>query len=164
MKNYLLTIILVSICIGIANIVSPISTGIFKYTKVIGILIILCVIISPISKVIQSIDESFFDKIKDGLLIDDNDIQNQYEDILLNYLNEFSISEIKNQIKNILEQEFSIPQEECEISVYTIENNDELSISKIQILLFGKSIFKNPYEIELYFTNLLKCDCTVLIK
>ena len=109
MKNYLLTIILVSICISIADIISPLEKGINKYTKTIGVLIILCVIISPISKVIQNIDESFFDKLLDDLSINDDDTQNKYEDILISYLNNFSISEINAQIKNILNQEFTIP-------------------------------------------------------
>ncbi|MBO5715142.1 MAG: stage III sporulation protein AF [Clostridia bacterium] len=164
MKNYLLTIILVSICIGIADIISPLANGISKYTKTIGILIILCVIISPISKVIQSIDESFFDKIHGNLTIDEEDSKNKYDDILQNYLNEFSISELNTQIKNILNQEFTIPKEECDIIIFSEQTGENLCISKIQILLSGKSIFKNPYEIENYFSKLLKCDCIVLIK
>ena len=164
MKNYLLTIILVSICISIADIISHLEKGINKYTKTIGVLIILCVIISPISKVIQNIDESFFDKLRDDLSINDDDTQNKYEDILISYLNNFSISEINAQIKNILNQEFTIPNEECEIIIISEQNGEKLSISKIQILLTGKSVFKNPYIIENYFSNLLKCDCVVLIK
>lgn len=164
MKNYLLTIILVSICIGLADIISPSEKGINKYTKAIGVLIILCVIISPISKVIKNIDESFFDKLRDDLSINDDDTQNKYEDILISYLNNFSISEINAQIKNILNQEFTIPNEECEVIIISDQAGEKLSISKIQILLSGKSVFKNPYEIENYFSNLLKCDCIVLIK
>ena len=164
MKNYLLTIILVSICIGLADVISPLENGINKYTKTIGVLIILCVIISPISKVIQNIDENFFDKIRDDLSINDNDTQNKYEDIFINYLNNFSISEINTQIKNILNQQFTIPNEECEVIIISEEAGEKLSISKIQILLSGKSVFKNPYQIENYFSNLLKCECIVLIK
>ena len=164
MKNYLLTIILVSICIGLADVISPLENGINKYTKTIGVLIILCVIISPISKVIQNIDENFFDKIRDDLSINDNDTQNKYEDIFINYLNNFSISEINAQIKNILNQQFTIPNEECEVIIISEEAGEKLSISKIQILLSGKSVFKNPYQIENYFSNLLKCECMVLIK
>lgn len=164
MKNYLLTIILVSICISLAEIISPSEKGINKYTKAIGVLIILSVIISPISKVITSIDESFFDKIRDNLSINDDEYQNKYEDILINYLNNFSISEVNAQIKNILDQEFTIPNTECEVVIITEQTGEKLSISKIQILLLGKSVFKNPYEIENYFSNLLKCDCIVLIK
>ena len=164
MKNYLLTIILVSICIGLADVISPLENGINKYTKTIGVLIILCVIISPISKVIQNIDENFFDKIRDDLSINDNDTQNKYGDIFINYLNNFSISEINTQIKNILNQQFTIPNEECEVIIISEEAGEKLSISKIQILLSGKSVFKNPYQIENYFSNLLKCECIVLIK
>ena len=164
MKNYLLTIILVSICIGISNLISPLSNGIFKSTQIIGVLIILCVIISPISKVINSIDETFFDKLRDDLTIEEEDIKSEYSEILENYLNEFSISEIKSKIKEILNQQFSIPDEECEIIILSEQADENLNISKIQILLMGKSVFKNPYKIEEYFIDLLKCDCIVLIK
>ena len=67
MNNYLLTIILVSICIGIINIISPDNNGLSKYTQTIGLLIILCVIISPISKILNTIDDNFINQINEIL-------------------------------------------------------------------------------------------------
>ena len=81
-----------------------------------------------------------------------------------NYLNNFSISEIENKIKDILNDEFNIPNDDCKITIFTEQNENNNKLTKLQITLLGKSIFKNPYNIENYFNKLLNCECTVLIE
>ena len=85
-------------------------------------------------------------------------------EIFRNYLTTYSIDELKNEIGDLLLEKFEIPGDECEITIITENKNDNLAVGKVQILLSGKSIFKNPYSIEEYFANLLNCDCQVLIK
>ena len=166
MYNYLYTIILVSIGIGIVEIISPNSSELNKYIKGIGILIIFCVILSPISNFVKTIRYSFLEDIKNSLITDSNDntITDDYLDILQNYLNNFSISEIENKIKDILNDEFNIPNDDCKITIFTEQNENNNKLTKLQITLLGKSIFKNPYNIENYFNKLLNCECTVLIE
>lgn len=164
MNNYLLTIILVSICIGILDIIAPNNEGISKYTKTIGLLIILCVLIAPINDAVKTIDDGFLNKIKDEILLDTESMDKEYENILNNYLNEHSIMELQNQIKEILNNNFDIPSDECEIKVITQHSEDALHLNEIKIILSGKSIFKNPYSIEEHFHKLFKCNCTVVIK
>lgn len=164
MKSYLITIITVSICIGIYNIISPGLGGIEKYSKMIGMLIVLCVIISPVKELINIFDEEGLEDIKDSLISPGNDEYGGYDEIFKDYLNSFSLEELKKEIENILLKEFEIPGDECDISISTEYRNDNLAPSKLQILLSGKSIFKNPYSIEEYFEKLLECDTYVLIK
>ena len=164
MNNYLLTIFLVSIGIGVVNIIAPNIKSMGKYIKTVGFLIILSVIISPISNVLQYIDESFFEEIKDNLIDTTDDNKEKYEEILNNFLNEYSTDEIKKQINTILLEKFAIPEDECEIQVYTDYVDNRLILSEIRIILLGKSIFKNPYQIEKYICELFKCECVVLIK
>ena len=163
MKSYLITIIITSICIGIYNIISPLHHGIEKYSKMIGMLIVVCIMISPIKELIDSLDKNGFENIKDSILDTDNISKDEYNEIFKDYLNRFSIDEIKQKIKDALHQRFEIPEDECEISVFT-QYDEGLKLSSIQILLSGKSIFKNPYTIEEYFEELLGCTCQVLIK
>ena len=164
MKNYLLTIILVSICIGILDIISPDNSKISKYTQTIGLLVILCVIISPISAVVKTIDEGLINNIKNNMIIDTEEINNEYQNILNNYLNETSISALENQIDEILYERFDIPSTESEVKVITQYIDETIDIAEIKIALSGMSIFKNPYIIEEYFYNLLQSKCTVTIK
>lgn len=164
MNNYFLTIILVSICIGIIDIISPDNNGLSKYTQTIGLLIILCVILSPIGKMLKSMDDNFLNQIKDNILMDDEDTKNKYEHLLHEYLSNHSLKELENQIKEILDSKFEIPNDECDIKVIAGYVEDTFILNEIKIILSGKSIFKNPYSIEEYFSELLGCKCTVVIK
>lgn len=164
MKNYLITVITVSICIGLYNIISPQFHGLEKYSKMIGMLVVLCVIISPLKEIVNTFDEDGLQDVKDNILNSEDKTSNEYDEIFENYLNSFSIEEIKREIKEIMSEKFDIPKDECEITVFTNTENEQLKISSLQILLLGKSVFKNPYTIEEYFENLLNCTCQVLIK
>ncbi len=164
MKNYLIIIITVSICVGIYNIIAPQFHGIEKYSKMIGMLIVLCVIISPIKDFLNIFDEDVLQDIKDNLINEDNEEQNEYDEMFNDYLASFSVEELKAEIKGILLDKFEIPPNECDVSISTEYKNEKLNPSHVQILLSGKSIFKNPYTIEEYFKTLLECSCTVLIK
>lgn len=164
MNNYLSSIILVSIGVGIIQLIAPQYKEIDKYIKVIGILAILYVMLSPIISFINDIDLNFIEDLKDKIEISDEEKQDEYNEILKKYINEHSIKECKSKIKEILEKEFQIPADECEIEISTQIIDDSISISTVQILLSGNSIFKNPYNIEDYIHTLLKCTCQVLIK
>lgn len=164
MKEKLLSIVFISIAMGICELVIPKYSGIEKYIRILGSLCIVCIIATSFVNAINNIDKNFFDELKEEL-IDFEDMNNdEYEAILQNYLNEFSESELKSKIKEILKEIFDIENDESEIVVFTNVSKDGLELKKIQILLSGKSIFKNPYTIEDYFNKLLSCECEVLIK
>ena len=163
MKNYLIMIIITSICVGIYNIISPQFHGIEKYSKMIGMLVVVCVMISPLKMLLNSFDKNGFENIQNSILGSEQTNKEEYDEIFNDYLNRFSIDEIKQEIKDILYENYEIPAQECEISVFT-KFDEKLQLSSIQILLSGKSIFKNPYVIEEHFKELLGCTCQVLIK
>lgn len=164
MNNYLSSIILVSICVGIIQLIAPHYKDIDKYIKVIGMLAILCVIVSPVIAFINDFDLNFIEDLKDKIEIQDEEKQDEYNEMLKKYINEHSINEGKAKIKEILEKEFQIPAHECEIEISTEIIDDSIAISNVRVLLSGNSIFKNPYNIEDYIHALLKCSCQVLIK
>ena len=164
MNNYLITIITVCITVGIYNIIAPRFNGLEKYSKMIGMLVVLCVLISPIKEFVNLFDEDNLDEIKDSIINPDNPEENQYDKIFSDYLSSFSLEEIKREISSILEKQFEVPPDESDISISTEQLEGKLELSHVQILLSGKSIFKNPYTIEEHFTKLLGCTCQVLIK
>ena len=164
MKSYLLTIITVSICIGIYNVISPQFRGFEKYSKMIGMLIVLCIIISPVKDFLNFFDDEGLEDIKDGIVNRGDDEESEYDKIFNDYLASYSIEEVKDAIEEGLLEKFQIPNDECEVSISTEYIDGKLTVSYVQILLSGKSIFKNPYTIEDYFSKLLGCTCSVLIK
>ena len=164
MNEYVVSIIGVSIIVGVCEMLVPKYSGIDKFFRMIGLLCILCVLINPIKNAINTFDNGFLDDLKEQISDMDNSSEKEnYEEILNEFLSDHSIEQFKSQIKELLENDFNIPEEECEISVKTHYINNAVSVELLQIKLIGKSIFKNPYEIEEYFSRLLDCQCVVVI-
>ena len=86
MKSYLITIITVSICIGIYNIISPVFHGLEKYSKIIGMLVVLCVIISPVKDLMNTFDEEWLQNIKDSIVDSDYTEKGEYDEMFTDYL------------------------------------------------------------------------------
>lgn len=164
MRGYLLGVVIVSMIMGIFEIIAPKHGGIEKYTKTIGLLCILCVAVAPFKEILGNINDNFFGSLKEEILDGAEDNRNGYNEILKEYLNDFSQNEFIAQIKEILNEQFAIPAEECEIDITTSTESGNLKVDSMQILLSGRSVFKNPYTIEEYFNKLLDCECQVLIK
>lgn len=164
MKDYLVSVIWVSLIIGLVELVSPRIEGTGKYIKYIGCICVLCVIASPLSNVIKSSGE-FSSDLKEELMEgQDSDAKKDYESILKEYLTEHSIDKLKKRIKDTLEQNYSIPSGESRIVIHTGIDDGELKLEKTQIFLSGGSIFRNPYTIEEYFADMLGCPCEVAIE
>lgn len=164
MKAYLLTIITTSVAFGFYNILAPKHNETEKLVKLISMLIILGAVVSPISNFLKSINDGALDSVKDELFSPKEDLEDDYNLILQEYLNNYSISLVEDKITELLKKNYSIPSENCEVKIFTEENEGNVSIKKIQLLLSGESIFKNPYLIEAYIGEYFKCECQVLIK
>ena len=164
MGQYLTSIIIVSIIIGIIELIAPRYGNLDKYVKMICTLIMLLVIISPVLEMINGFDMDLIDEIKDKIDLPSDEKADEYNEILKEYIKNHSIGELKLEIKSILDKEFKIPSEECDVEIFTQTLEGNASVSKVQILLSGKSVFKNPYNIEDYISSLLGCGCQVLIK
>lgn len=164
MDKYLVSVILVSISVGLCDVLLPEHNDIERLVKFIGVLVILVVIVSPIGKLIQSFDEKILYDIKENIIGLQDDIINDYNERLNQYLNEYSIDLVEQEIKIALEERYNIPNDECSVTVKTMFEDEQMGILNIQILLSGASIFKNPYDIEKYISDLWNVECEVLIK
>lgn len=163
MNKYLLSVILSSISIGLCDILVPKHNGIDRLVKFIGMLIILIVSVNPVMEAIGEIDQGILDGIKNDLTVKDESYLDEYNSIFEQYLNDYSIDEIQEYIKKILEQKYSIPSEECRIQIDTEQLESQLTITNVRVLLSGTSIFKNPYKIESEIESIFSCECQVLI-
>lgn len=164
MKNYLLSVIICSISIGLCDAFVPKHNGMDRIVKLIGMLIILSVVVSPIIEFVRGFDDGILDSIKEDLIPSDDEYLKEYNLILQEYLNNYSLNEAEQTIKEILKDKYDIKEEECEIIISTDVNNETILLSNIQILLSGEAIFKNPYIIEDYIGKTFNTECQVLIK
>ena len=163
MNNYLLTIIITAIAIGLCDVIAPAHNGIEKYVKYIGMLIILSVVISPITAFVSQIDDGILDSLKDK--ITDYESSNEdYSNIFNDYLLNSSLSQLDDKLKEILQNEFEISPDEVKFNILTKQIDKGIALSKVQVLLSGSAIFKNPYLIEDRFAELLGCEVEVLME
>ena len=163
MKNYLLSVILTSIFIGICDVLTPKHSSIDRFVRFIGMLIIFSIIISPVVNFIRNFDDNILDSIKDNLIPSDEDSKN-YDNILKEYLENLCLDDLEKEIKKLLYDNFNIKEEECDVLISTELCDDMIFVSNIKILLSGAAIFKNPYTIEEYISKSLNTECQVLIK
>ena len=126
-------------------------------------LVVLVVVISPITDLLKNYDDNMLDILKENITVPQDQITDEYNDILKEYLKDYSVEVVVEKIKNILDEQFEIPNNECHIIVHITSKEESIMISKIQILLSGTSIFRNPYNIEKYIGDFFNSNCEVLI-
>ena len=165
MKEYLSSIIIISIGVTLFELLAPSNESLLKYIRLIGALCMVCVIIAPLNVIGETLSDNLLDDLKDNLTDNSKeDLKDQYKNMLNEYLNSYSVDSFNNQIESLLEENFGIPKSECEVNTYTTFENGKLAITEIQVLLSGNSIFQNPYTIEKYISNICTAECKVLIK
>ena len=163
MKGYIFSLLGAAIIAGIAEVVVPAGEGggLKKQIRAVSSLIILCVIIAPAGKRIDfdfdSIADAIFGDFEEG-----GDYQ-KYEDIMKDGLTAAGLKNIESGLAVLLSDRFGVPEGECEVRAFAEGGGDDAYLSKVVIELSGGSIFKNPYEIEDYVSELLDCECAVTI-
>lgn len=165
MNKYLTSIILISVAVGLIEALSPTYHGLEKYVRTIGIFLILIMTVAPGIELLSSLDENFLGSLRDDILDGAGEESDKYyEDMLGKYLNGYSKREYAEETERLLGEKFGIPADECEVILSTESEDGSLVIKNIKILLSGASVFKNPYEIENYFSDMTGCKVEVLIK
>ena len=69
---------------------------------------------------------------------------------------------ICDAIKNELKENLGIPLHECEVSFETEVDSGEIIISKVNVFLFGYSMWKSPSEIKELIYSLTGAECEVI--
>lgn len=162
LKGYLMSLILVSVVASVVDMLSPNNGGIKKNLKLVVSLVALVLLLSPFTKFfsyIASADsaEEFIDFL--GVESAEYDA---YANNTKNYIISGSVEQIKLGIKQQLLLKFSIPSDECEIFISVIQTESGPIIDLVHAKLSGKSMWKDPVEIENYFSELLDCKFKVI--
>ncbi len=159
MREYLMSVIGAALIAGVISIAVPSGSGegLKKYVTLIGSLCVLCILLSPVTEVL-----GLMSKIADGGF--SGWFENTEEEYGSKY-NEFLLSvgrdNVEDGITALLNDQFGIPENECSVSAQVEERSGELVIVRVDIILSGKSVLKDPYAIEKYISKLLDCECIV---
>ena len=154
----LLTTALVGILIGM---LCP-DGGLAKHVRLLSALVLVCVLISPLKGAIEAL-RNFAEngiELPIGDSTQSEDLRNQFSEAT----DEASKSYFTQMLTETLEKEFSMPTGTVRCSIIWKKSGEQLSPSRITVILSGSSIWKNPHEIETFVTTLLECECVTAIE
>ena len=160
MGEYLISVIGAALIGGVVTAALPDSGGggaLKKYVGFIASLCVLCIIIAPATKALDAVS-GFFGGGLDGWLEEHNQ---SYEDEYYGYLASYGKENAEEGIRELICREFSIDHENCHVSAEVSESDGKLRLDRIRVILSGDAVFKNPYEIEGYLSDVFECECIV---
>ena len=149
---------------GIVLIVSPegIRSGIKKHIRLICSLCVLCVMISPLHSLFESLGE-----IGGRVNSTDEDILYGVYESIYNESSEKIYGEgIERAVKQRLAEGLDIPADQCRTAVeFSDSDGDGFGEpKKITVILSGRSIFKDPRQVEALISGEFQCECVCAIE
>lgn len=163
MKEYIISIVLVSLICSIVKIISPggEGEGLSRHIKLVCGLCIICVIINPLLGAVEWLKNFDFSAISDVSGTEDK--YEEYESIFSGYLTLSQSDYIKTQIKDMLQKEFDIDPSDVDVMLYIKEENGEKKLERVTLLLHSKAALKDPVEIEEHVSGMTACEVVVAV-
>ncbi len=158
MKEYLLSLLAASLCVALVGILAPGSSQ--KYIRFIASLFLICVLVTPLPRVLSSISAP------EGLpdLIGGSSQPSDYKDRMEEALEQASGAYFAEMLTQLIEERFSIPEGSVRCTVKWQDGGDRLTPERVTVILSGSAIWKNPSEIEAFVSSLLGCECVTAIE
>lgn len=155
MGEYILSVVGAAFCVGLLEELLPSEFGSKAYLRLLTGLCLLAIMLAPVGRCLAGLSELFGE-----LSLIEEEEENAYERILRENLGETVRGELCEAVKRDLRERFGVKNERTEVGVQLGEG-ETLSVARVVITLKGSDILKNPYEIEEYFGELLRCECRV---
>ena len=160
MGEYLMGVIGAALFGGVITSALPDTGGggsLKKYMGFIASLCVLCVILSPVTDALDTLSDFFDGGLFDWVEKSTVEYENEYYEYLVSYGKENA----EEGISALICKEFSIDAENCHVSAEVYEDEGALYLKRIRVILSGRAILKNPYEIEEYLSEIFGCECIV---
>ena len=160
MREYLMSLIVASLIVGLIGVLVPEGDGggLRRYVTFTGSLCVLILLISPVTRVL-----GFVSELSDGGVdVSFENRADEYDEQFKQYITSLGEESITSELTDIICKQFDISDKECHVKVDTYDAQGEMAIGHVTVILSGKAIFRDPYEIEQYITELLGCECTVV--
>lgn len=160
MRTYIYSVVCMAALGGAVLIVTPegVRSGLKKHIRLICSLCLLCVMISPISQVLDGL-KNIGEMIKSP--DEEQSLHGVYES-MYEEMSESGYSEsLGEAVKKELDVSFSIPSDDVRTTVeFSDADGDGFREPiKITVLLSGLSILKDPRKIEQLISEKFDCEC-----
>lgn len=160
MREYLLSVVCAAITVGIIAALVPEGEGggLRRYVGLIGALCVVAILISPVRQVLD-----FFGGLSaKALNITSEQSAEMYEDEYKKYLQSLGERELSESIAEAICDKFDIQRRLCHVKAEIYRYDDVAEVGRVTVILSGSALLRDPYEIERFVADMLKCECTVV--
>ena len=161
MKEYIMTVVGVSVFCGFVEMLSLNEASFKKHIKLVASLCVLCVAISPIGSLIELMRD--FRIEGDSGDFDREAMMDKYDDVYVENLMGYTAQEISEYLESMICKEFDIDGADIDIFV-SVAGGEEMSVEHVQVILYPKAISKDPHKISEYIFERLGFECEIIYK
>ncbi len=159
MREYLLCLVGAAIAVGAVTALMPEGEGggLRRHVGFVGALCVLAILISPLGELLNLLGGLSFEGWGDV-----NETEAKYEQIYAEYLQSASAENVSDSVVTVLCDRFDISPEQCRVRVKVTSRDGRAMAKQVTVILSGGALFRDPYEIEGFISDLLGCECTVV--
>ena len=159
MKEYFISLILISVACGIIAMLSP-RDDIGKYIRFLCGICVFCILISPVRNFLNSLaDVAIF---LDNSLGEITNTEDHYENIFKDSLKSGTAEDTSALIKNKVSSDMKIDKESFDIEIYLGEDDNGYYIKSSVVKIYQNGIFVDASAVVEYLEELLDVSCVVV--
>ena len=159
MKEYFISLILISFACGIVDMLSP-KEDIGKYIRFACGICIFCILVSPVKNFMHSLTD--ITELLDNSLDDITSTEEYYENIFKGSLKSGTAEEVSLLVKNKISSDMKINKDSFDIDVYIEEDNNGYYIKSAVVKIRSGGIFIDSGAMIDYFEENFGASCTVV--
>lgn len=162
MREYVITLIAVSIICGIVQTLAPEGNGdgLRKYVKLASTLCLLCIIIAPVSVFIRELNDNGI-ALGEGWL-EVEELDGRYEEVYKESIEGYTAAELEEICETEVSRRFEISGDIFDISVVIISENEMLKVERATLFLHKTTDKNDPRDIAEYISYMLECECEII--
>ena len=157
MREYIMTLMTMSVVCGIIGVLSP-KEDIGKYISLVCGICALVIIISPITELLRKA-ERLPDLLDDELGAYEEGF---YESAFENSVVEGSVRQAEGILKDKLSRELNIDPESFDITLTVEKGQSSLSVKRATVIIYPQGIVIDAKEVIEYIENEIRCTCVVI--
>lgn len=161
MKQYIFSIILVSVIASVVSIIAPEGEGggISRHVSLaVGVSLVL-VCFAPAVQAVEWLRELDIEAV----LPNGEDEREEYESIFNSTYTDAEVDNLCEGIKSLVSQKYGLDPLSFTVSVRLTKNGQDKRPERITLTLYGSAIWADTGEIERYLGSLFGCEIVTII-
>ena len=155
MKQYLYSIVAVSVVSAPLSELCPDGTSLKKYFTFLTSAALLCATVAPVASLIEGFSTG------EGLFTEFESVKTDYGTVWLESLTSTTKEETERAVRAHICEKFDISEGNVTVVCTFSQKDGDLSLTAIEVTLSSSALMKNPRQIESYIEENLKIPCTV---